>query len=195
MRSVPTVRPGRDVPAVSGGAFRAAVAGGAGVGEPRANRQVRLDISGAVETERTLTLGACKLALEELPAPAYGSERIPAQDVARAPGGHVVPPAGANFVEQGFCDTRPLRVRGLRLINALREGRGHPSQTARDHRTGQPDLPPASRNHCWISLKPDLHRTGFEPLFMKIGNGGQKTTHGVSHPTTPSARRCGKGRV
>src|SRR6185436_8247607 len=176
VRSVPAVRPGHDVAATAGGAFRAAVAGGARVGQPRANRQVRLDVPGAVETQRTLPLPAGELALEELPAPAYGSERIPAQDVTRAAGGHVVPPAGADFLEKGLGDARPVRVRSLRLINALSEGRARPSQAARHHRSRQPDPPPASLTHCWTSLKPHLHDAAFESLFITIGNGGQKAT-------------------
>src|SRR5262249_1489416 len=100
MRRVAAIRSGRHVAAEAGRAARPAVAGGATIGQPGADGEVRFDITYRIPRERPLALTPQELSLEDLTAATNGAKRISRDNERRRVWRHPIATPGADLLAQ-----------------------------------------------------------------------------------------------
>src|SRR5262245_20859785 len=95
------------------------MAAGATVDQAGADRQVLLDVAGAVTEHGPLALGVRELALEELTAAPDGAEGVAFDDEEGGARRPYVTAAGSDLLLQRLVDALPGRVRGQGLVDEL----------------------------------------------------------------------------
>ena len=180
---VAAVGPRRDVAAEARGSARPAVACGAAVGKPGADRAVGIDIAEAVARDRSQALEPRELALKELPSAPDRAERIERDDVRRGiPVG--ARSAFANLARVGRADQRSgdAFVRDVGRLVLVHQLPGHGARkTGHEDRSARRDRPCAG-----------AFRTMELPMLRRTEMPGE-TRHAVGSENRRRLRATGYG--
>src|SRR5262249_10886911 len=123
VRSIAAVGARSYVPSHSRRSARTAVASGTAIGKTSADTADVVDVADSIAVIGALSLSAGKFSLEQLAATTHGAERVPVDDEQGRIRSHQVAPARSDFVGQRLVDPCLGRVRGLVVVNQLRNHR------------------------------------------------------------------------